>query len=557
MGRELLIDWVGNPARKSLTTSAVPPLTLRLQESKDSPGRWIAKGLYGLADVPTANGRVYPRALWVREIARLKEAMKQKRVFGEADHPEDGRTKVKRVSHILLDLELTESGEVIGTSEIIDTTNGKEVKAIFAAGGEVGVSSRGYGSVHKDGQGYDQVEEDFQLDTFDFVVDPAQSAAYPEVTVEATAKPEGQMAIKEGTEPAKTDASTTAAAANTSGEAKKEDAADPKDEEPKKEDDGYDKSKDMKDPPKSLESKEVEAKIEQAVAKATAALRAEVTSRLLSDPKVAGAKLALESVKSVLRPFILDKDINSALEEKDNEIKALKVQVESLTSQSKKVQTENAALSKAVKDLGFKFFVTQTLAGHPKLETILSSFGDLTLVENVDALKKMVEPHKVGLKGLRTEEVSASRKLLESKDAELGRVSESLKTALESNKKAVLERDTAMDTAHKATLALYLERSISGNPSASAIRVKFKEMKHKTKDAVDALVEAYTMAAPRRGSDFQTIRSRLGGRGRPSATLVEDNFRDSGTLNGPESMAVLPGVQMDTDEINRLAGVKS
>lgn len=527
--------------------ASVPPPSLRLTESKEHPGRWIARGRFALADVPTANGRIYRRALWKREIARLKEAMERKRVFGEADHPADGRTQVKRVACIILDLELTESGEVIGTAEIIDTTNGKDLKAIFAAGGEVGVSSRGYGSCSKDGNGNDVVEDDFQLDTFDFVVDPAQGTAYPEVTVEATAKPEGQMAIKEGAGEATTGTkvATDTAAANIAGDAKKEDG---------------DKDKDLARPPKPLESTDpaaddVKAKIEQAVATAKVQLRAEVESKLLSDPKVAGAKAALESVKAILRPFILDKDVSAVLEDKEKEIKALKAQVEALTAQQKKVQTENVALTKAVKDLGFKFYVTKELATHPKLESILQSFGDLTLVEDVDTLRKLVEPHKAGLKEIRTEEVAGSRKLLEGKDSEIARMSESLKTALDNNKKVVLERDAAVETAHKASLALYLERKISGNPRASAIRIKFKEMKSKTKDSVDALVEAFAAAPARSGGDFQKIRSRLG-RPAPSSTLVEDAITESGTQTGPGEMAVAPGMNMNAEEINRLAGVK-
>lgn len=510
-------------------------------ESKEHPGRWIAKGRYALCDVPTANGRIYRRALMAREIARLKEAMQRKRVFGEADHPEDGRTQVKRVSHILLDLELMENGEIIGTSEIIDTTNGLTVKAIFEAGGEVGVSSRGYGSVSKDKNGHDEVGDDFQLDTFDFVVDPAQGTAYPEVTVEATAKPEGQMKVQEGAgEAAKTSDPAATAAANTSGEPKKED-------EP-------DKSKDLKDPPKPMES--VEAKIEQAVAKAKVELRAEVESKLLSDPKVAGAKIALESVKTILRPFILDKDVSAVLEAKDKELSALKAENEALKGQQGKIQKENLSLSKAVKDLGFKFFVTKTLAGHPKLESLLTSFGDLTLIENIDALAKLVDPHKAGLKEIRTEEVGTSRKLIETKDGEIKRLSEALKVALDNNKKVVVEREVALTTAHRASLALYLERKISGNPKSSAIRLKFKEMKDKSKETVDALVEAFSSAPARSGSDFSTIRSRLSPRAAPSKTLVEDNIRDSGAVSGPDDMAVAPGVNMNANEINRLAGVK-
>lgn len=511
---------------------------MKLIESAEG-GKLIARGLFALADVPTANGRVYPRALWVREIARLKEAMAAGRVFGEADHPADGRTKLTRVACILRDLELMENGEVIGTSEVIGTTNGKEIKAIVEAGGEIGVSSRGYGSVSKDAKGNDLVEDDFQLDTFDFVVDPAQGEAYPEFTAESKTKPEDQM-IKE-------DADKKADPVVVDGE--KKEAVEPK-EEPKAEAD------DKKDDDAAKDA--VKNQIEQAVARAKAELRTEVESALLSDPKVAGARAALESVKQVLRPFILDKDVNATLEEKDTRIKALEEQVVALTAQHAKAKVENTALSKAVKDLGFRFYVSKTLAGHPKLESLLQSFGDLTLVEDIKALEKLVAPHKDGLKVVRTEEVEGSRKLIASKDSEIKRLSESLKTANDANKKAVAERNEAMKSAHDVSLRLYLERKVVGNPRASQIRMKFKEMKEKSKDSIDGLVEAFSAAPQRSSGDFNRIRNRLRPQTRPSATLVEDSIGDTGSRpeNEAESMMVMEGVHMDPATINRLAGIK-
>lgn len=534
---------------------------VKLIESTE--GKLIAHGRFALADVPTANKRVYSRALFEREIARLKPAMKARRVFGEADHPDDGRTKLTRVACILLDLELTEEGEVLGTAEIIDTTNGKTLRAIIEAGGQIGVSSRGYGSVSRDSEGNDVVEDDFQLDTFDFVVDPAQGTAYPEFHTEGKAQPEGKMKVEGTSAPTASDAAApTVVPAPAPGEEKEDDetsdvdgpADQPVEPKPEVEDDELPQSTtaDMKPRDES-----VKTQIEQAVAKAKVEVRTEIESQLLSDPKVAGARAALESVKTILRPYILDKDVSAAIEDKDKEIAALKAQVESLTKASDKVKTENVALARAVKDIGFKFIAYKTLANHPKQESLIKSFGDLTLVEDVKALEALLAPHAEGLKKVKTEQVEGSRKLIESKEAEIARMGDALKKASEANKKLVAERDTAMLTARDVSLSLYVERKIAANPRAPQIRKQFKEMKVKTKETVDAMLEAFKAVPVSRSGDFASIRKRMASQGRSTSTLVEDSIKETGPqTENVETMTVAAGVSLDIAAINRLAGVK-
>ena len=99
----------------------------------------------------------------------------------------DGKTKLTRVSHILTDLHI-ENNEVVGAAEILDTPNGRILKAIYQAGGQPGVSSRGFGSTKSRSDGIDEVQDDFNLHTFDFVADPATKTAYPGVFTEELEK---------------------------------------------------------------------------------------------------------------------------------------------------------------------------------------------------------------------------------------------------------------------------------------------------------------------------------------------------------------------------------
>ena len=171
------------------------PLEFTLEESKTSPGKYVARGQFARSDQPTENKRLYGPHLWEREIGRLSDSMKGRMVFGELDHPADGRTKLQRVSHILTNLH-SEGSEIQGEAEILDTPNGRILKAILDAQGKVGVSSRGFGTTKVVANGVHEVQEDFRLHTFDFVADPAMKTAYPEVFHEETLKiPEDGMEL--------------------------------------------------------------------------------------------------------------------------------------------------------------------------------------------------------------------------------------------------------------------------------------------------------------------------------------------------------------------------
>lgn len=166
------------------------PVTFQMVEAKQG-GKVVARGEFGRCDVPTANGRIYPTRLMTREIKRLSEDLKARRVLGETDHPTDGKTSLKRVSHVITDLWLESDGRVIGEAEVLNTTEGRNLKALIEAGIPLPVSSRGFGST-KPTTGKvegEEVQEDFVLKTYDFVADPAVRTAVPTITMESVDDP--------------------------------------------------------------------------------------------------------------------------------------------------------------------------------------------------------------------------------------------------------------------------------------------------------------------------------------------------------------------------------
>ena len=129
------------------------------------------------ADVPNQNNRLYKRAILERELAKLTEELT--RHPGLANHPE-GNPRVEDVS--VLWTSFTWDGNlVVAEGNLVPTRVGEDIAKIGKAGVEIGVSSRGYGSVSRetiDGKTVQVVGDDFELETFDFVLSPSVRSAY-------------------------------------------------------------------------------------------------------------------------------------------------------------------------------------------------------------------------------------------------------------------------------------------------------------------------------------------------------------------------------------------
>jgi hypothetical protein len=68
--------------------------------------------------------------------------------------------------------------KVMGTVKVLDTPSGQILKSLVESGVQLGISSRGLGSVRESMNGKVIVEDDFQLICFDFVSDPSTPNAF-------------------------------------------------------------------------------------------------------------------------------------------------------------------------------------------------------------------------------------------------------------------------------------------------------------------------------------------------------------------------------------------
>lgn len=156
----------------------VRPFKYILKESREKPEVLEVEGLMQVAGDLNGNGRVYPREILEREVSKFKKTfIAGGNAYGELDHPESPIVSLKNVSHIIKDL-WWEGDNVMGRVEVLNTPFGNIVKEILKAGYTIGISSRGTGSISDLGGGRVQVNDDFELVTWDFVSNPSVHGAF-------------------------------------------------------------------------------------------------------------------------------------------------------------------------------------------------------------------------------------------------------------------------------------------------------------------------------------------------------------------------------------------
>jgi hypothetical protein len=472
-----------------------------------------ARGEFARADLATENGRVYPRPIWEREIRRMTQAMAERKVLGELDHPSDGKTLLSRASHLLTGLELRDDGILIGEAEALDTQKGKDLQALLKSGAKIGVSSRGFGSTKPDNKGKEIVQEDYRLATFDFVADPADSTAYPETFVES--KEPGM----DGKDEKKLDEEieTRVQARLQEEVAQKVDSAVQEREAQLRE--------------------EFSAKLPGLMGKLKSDLKEEVRGELLTDPSVAGARAALEHVKEILRPFVIPEDAEAVVRQKEAEIKRLKETVAERDLHIKGMEEEMEKLAQVAKEAGYKYYLERTIGTEPEADLIRNLIGDVGLFESADSLKEKLQSVKKQLQERRDAEEAEEKRLQEETQAREAAEQERI-AKLEADREAAIaeERERAekareavseemdqfrkdngelLEAVEKAleankiqSLLLYAERQLTGNPNVVKIRKILESTDLQSQDQVDEII-AENSKAPAGSTDLDSVRERV------------------------------------------------
>ena len=137
------------------------------------------EGIFLQGDIKNRNGRMYPMETLAKEVGRYNENFTAKgRALGELGHPDGPTVNLDRVSHKIVSL-VREGNNFKGKAQLLDTPMGKIAQSLIGEGVQLGVSSRGVGSLKEDRNGVRVVGEDFMLATAaDIVADPSAPDAF-------------------------------------------------------------------------------------------------------------------------------------------------------------------------------------------------------------------------------------------------------------------------------------------------------------------------------------------------------------------------------------------
>ena len=161
--------------------------TQTLTEEASGKKTWFIEGVFMQADVVNRNKRVYPMTIMDAQVDKyIKEYVNERRALGELNHPSSPIVDPDRASHLIESI--TKDGKnFIGKARILGTTVGNNVRALLEGGVKLGVSTRGIGSVKKNTQGINEVQEDFRLATVDIVFHPSAPDAFVQGLMENAA----------------------------------------------------------------------------------------------------------------------------------------------------------------------------------------------------------------------------------------------------------------------------------------------------------------------------------------------------------------------------------
>ena len=148
-----------------------------VEKKEDGSKKYVIEGVFAQSDKKNRNGRVYPKAIMENAVGKyVEEQVSKKRAVGELNHPDGPTVNLDKVSHLITDLRF-EGNDVIGKAQILDTPMGQIVKGLLEGGVQLGVSTRGMGSLEqRNGAMY--VKDDFILSTVDIVQDPSAPDAF-------------------------------------------------------------------------------------------------------------------------------------------------------------------------------------------------------------------------------------------------------------------------------------------------------------------------------------------------------------------------------------------
>ena len=130
------------------------------------------EGIFAQAEKKNRNKRIYPKKVLEGAMEKyIEEYVKKSRALGELNHPKEVAPNPERACILIQDLKWKDN-DVYGKAKVLSTPMGEIVKSLIKDGVQLGVSTRGVGSLsEKNGQTL--VESDYTISAIDVVSNPS------------------------------------------------------------------------------------------------------------------------------------------------------------------------------------------------------------------------------------------------------------------------------------------------------------------------------------------------------------------------------------------------
>lgn len=149
-----------------------------LTEERNGKKELYIEGIFAQSEIKNRNGRFYPKEVMESAVDKYcAEWVSKNRAMGELSHPENRpMVKPELASHLITHFAM-DGNNVMGKARILNTPQGAVVKGLLEGGVQLGVSTRGLGSL-VERNGAKHVQGDFLLTAVDIVSDPSGPDAW-------------------------------------------------------------------------------------------------------------------------------------------------------------------------------------------------------------------------------------------------------------------------------------------------------------------------------------------------------------------------------------------
>lgn len=192
---------------KFLTEVIDNPLSLMLEADSSGKKQLYIQGPFAVAESKNKNGRIYKKEILEGAIGKYdQDYIKTSRALGEMNHPARLNIDYERATHMITEMK-QDGNQWIGKAKVLNTPMGNILRGLLESGVNVGVSTRGAGSI-TEANGIKHVGTDFFLTAVDVVSDPSAPGACVNGIMEGfeyILDEKGQVVVEEIAKQAKAD----------------------------------------------------------------------------------------------------------------------------------------------------------------------------------------------------------------------------------------------------------------------------------------------------------------------------------------------------------------